>query len=161
MATLKLKKTPARADKDPRQSRAPVRGQGSAPRKRPTLSEAQAARAEREARYQEQLRQRFGDKPPAQFVRREEPEAFERPRPAPRRNPAEGYEPGRGGSNTAFSGGRASPQRDDQGFRRDDVRGAGSRSEPAPRRDHPRSAPRRDDPHGAPRRTQPAARRDE
>src|SRR5882762_1635442 len=129
MATLKLKKTPARADKDPRQSRAPVRGQGSAPRKRPTLSEAQAARAEREARYQEQLRQRFGDKPPAQFVRREEPGAFERPRPAPRRNPAEGYEPARGGSNTAFSG-RGSSQRVDPGVRRDDTRGAPHRFEP-------------------------------
>ena len=145
MATLKLKKTPARADKDPRQSRAPVRGQGSAPRKRPTLSEAQAARAEREARYQEQLRQRFGDKPPAQFVRREEPEAFERPRPAPRRNPAEGYEPGRGGSNTAFSGGRASPQRFEPAARRDENRGQ-QRVDPGVRRDDHRAPPRRGGP---------------
>ena len=59
MATLKLKKSPHKQDKDARQARAPVRGQGSAPRERPTLSQAQAARAEREARYQEQLRQRL------------------------------------------------------------------------------------------------------
>jgi len=72
MATLKLKK-PAAPDKTPQRStRAPVRGAGSAPRKRPTLAEAQAQRAEREARYQEQLRQRFGDKPPAGFMRRGE-----------------------------------------------------------------------------------------
>jgi 23S rRNA pseudouridine2604 synthase len=74
MATLKLKKTPPRSGTEPRTDRPPVRGAGSAPRKRPTLSEAQALRGEREARYQEQLRQRFGDKPPAQFVRREEPQ---------------------------------------------------------------------------------------
>jgi 23S rRNA pseudouridine2604 synthase len=72
MATLKLKK-PARPDQAaPRPERAPARGQGSAPRKRPTLAEAQAQRAEREARYQEQLRQRFGDKPPPAFQRRDE-----------------------------------------------------------------------------------------
>ena len=87
MATLKLKKTPA-ADKAPRASRAPVRGAGSAPRKRPTLAEAQAQRAEREARYQEQLRQRFGDKPPAPFARREEPGAFDAPRKRPGPKPA-------------------------------------------------------------------------
>ena len=83
MATLKLKKTGARSA-EPRPERAPLRGAGSAPRKRPTLSEAQALRAEREARYQEQLRQRFGDKPPAQFVRRDEPAPRpRRPDPAP------------------------------------------------------------------------------
>ena len=79
MATLKLKKAPA--GKEPRESRPPLRGAGSAPRKRPTLSEAQAQRAEREARYQEQLRQRFGDKPPAAFTRRDAPPAAPAPRP--------------------------------------------------------------------------------
>jgi len=66
MATLKLKKsakdTSAQAD------RAPVRGVGAGVRKkRPTLAEAQAQRAEREARYQEQVRHRYGDNPPARF----------------------------------------------------------------------------------------------
>jgi len=88
MATLKLKK-PATGSTEARPERAPLRGQGSAPRKRPTLPEAQAQRAEREARYQEQLRQRFGgDKPPAQFVRRDEPRPpvqDRRPRPDPAR----------------------------------------------------------------------------
>src|SRR3954469_13099794 len=56
MATIKLKKPPATTgDTAPREKRAPVRGQGSAPRKRPTLAQAQTAREEREARYQEQL----------------------------------------------------------------------------------------------------------
>ncbi|HMC15122.1 MAG TPA: pseudouridine synthase [Albitalea sp.] len=81
MATLKLKKTPARSSTEPRADRPPLRGAGSAPRKRPTLPEAQALRAEREARYQEQLRQRFGDKPPPQFVHRDEA------RPPPQRPP--------------------------------------------------------------------------
>ncbi|HEY2928091.1 pseudouridine synthase [Piscinibacter sp.] len=82
MATLKLKKTPA--SKEPRESRPPLRGAGSAPRKRPTLSEAQAQRAEREARYQEQLRQRFGDKPPAAFTRRDASPAAPAARPRAR-----------------------------------------------------------------------------
>lgn len=85
MATLKLKKPAGPAKTD----RAPVRGAGSGVKKRPTLAEAQAQRAEREARYQEQLRQRFGDKPPAGFARRDDPGA---PRPARRddRNPSPG-----------------------------------------------------------------------
>ncbi|MBW8832354.1 MAG: rRNA pseudouridine synthase [Burkholderiales bacterium] len=183
MATLKLKKSPPKQDKDVRPARAPVRGQGSAPRKRPTLSQAQAARAEREARYQEQLRQRFGDKPPVQFVRRDEPGAFDRPKPAPRRSPMEGFEPGRGGSNTAFSGrgpsqgdlrggqpqdDRGTPHRTDPRLRRDDRRAAAPRNEPDLRRDATRPAPhrfepdvRRDDQRSGSRRTEPAARRDE
>src|SRR5438105_14647323 len=79
MATLKLKKTPARSSTEPRADRPPLRGAGSAPRKRPTLSEAQALRAERETRYQEQLRQRFGDKPPTKFVHRDEAQRPQRP----------------------------------------------------------------------------------
>ncbi|HEY0859151.1 MAG TPA: pseudouridine synthase [Albitalea sp.] len=81
MPTLKLKKKPPASPGGPRSERPPVRGAGSAPRKRPTLSEAQAQRAEREARYQEQLRQRFGDRPPPAFTRRDEPP------PDPRRRP--------------------------------------------------------------------------
>jgi 23S rRNA pseudouridine2604 synthase len=41
---------------------------------RPTLAQAQAQRAERDALYQEQLRQRFGDRPPEKFARRGEQE---------------------------------------------------------------------------------------
>src|SRR5438045_9766634 len=97
MATLKLKKTTARGGAQPHTDRAPVRGAGSAPRRRPTLSEAQALRAEREARYQEQLRQRFGDKQPAQFVHRDEPQrpprpARDEPRP-PQRPPRDERRP--------------------------------------------------------------------
>jgi len=82
--TIKLKK-PAPGSTEPRAPRAPVRGAGSAPRKRPTLSQAQAQRAEREARYQEQLRQRFGDKPRDDAPRKPRPTA---PPPArPRQHP--------------------------------------------------------------------------
>jgi 23S rRNA pseudouridine2604 synthase len=64
MVTLKLKKPPGKAA--PAQAdRAPVRGTGAGVKKRPTLAEAQALRAEREARYQEQLKQRYGDRPPS------------------------------------------------------------------------------------------------
>ncbi len=69
MATLKLKPHPPAPDQKPSERdqapRSPVRGAGSGVKKRPTLAEAQALRAEREARYQEQLRQRYGDRPPA------------------------------------------------------------------------------------------------
>jgi 23S rRNA pseudouridine2604 synthase len=74
MATIKLKK-PATAGRpsDRPLDRPPVRGTGSGVRKpRPTLAEAEAQRAEREARYQEQLRQRFGDNPPPRFMSRED-----------------------------------------------------------------------------------------
>ena len=81
MATLKLKPPPAPATGTAAPQRTPVRGVGAGVNKRPTLAEAQAQRAEREARYQEQLRQRFGDRPPAGFARRDEPRNA---RPAPR-----------------------------------------------------------------------------
>ena len=73
MVTLKLNKSspsPA-ADKrrDMSEARGPARGAGSAPRVRPTLAQAQEQRAEREARYQEQLRQRFGNNAPPVFNR--------------------------------------------------------------------------------------------
>ncbi len=83
MATLKLKNPPAPASGGLSPPRAPVRGIGAGVNKRPTLAEAQAQRAEREARYQEQLRQRFGDRPPAGFTRRDEPQSA---RPAPRQD---------------------------------------------------------------------------
>jgi len=81
MATLKLKKTTGKSATAPaKPDRAPLRG--SSVQKRPTLAQAQAHRAEREARYQEQLRQRFGDEPPAQFKRRDESPAPTGERPA-------------------------------------------------------------------------------
>ena len=83
MATLKLKNPPAPASPGISPQRTPVRGVGAGVNKRPTLAEAQAQRAEREARYQEQLRQRFGDRPPAGFTRRDEPQNA---RPAPRQD---------------------------------------------------------------------------
>jgi 23S rRNA pseudouridine2604 synthase len=120
MATLKLKKPagpgPAKPD------RSPVRGAGV--KKRPTLSQAQAEREEREARYQEQLRLRYGDRPPADFQRRGEPTRGE---------------PARGDTR------RADPRRGDP--RREDARQAPRRDE-APRRsarpappDRPRPMP--------------------
>jgi 23S rRNA pseudouridine2604 synthase len=104
MATIKLKKSTATTADPLKPRRAPVRGAGSAPRQRPTLAQAQTARAEREERYQEQLRQRFGDKPPEKFKRRDEGDAFAK-KPAPRRNPLEGVDERSRGKNTAFSGG--------------------------------------------------------
>ncbi len=131
MATLKLKKPsgpgpakPARASE-----RAPVRGAGL--KKRPTLSQAQAERDEREARYQEQLRLRYGDRPPADFQRRGDPPLREQPR----RNAAHPADPR-----------RAEPRRGDVRFddRRRNVQGQNE-----PRRDDPRrDAPRRDDTRG-------------
>jgi len=72
MVTIKLKKPGG--DVAPRHdaARPPVRGSGAGVKTRPTLAQAQAQRAEREARYQEQLRQRFGDRPPEGFTRRTE-----------------------------------------------------------------------------------------
>jgi 23S rRNA pseudouridine2604 synthase len=75
MVTLKLKKKPASGPADA--DRAPLRGRPTGPR--PTLAQAQVQRAEREARYQEQLRQRYGDRPPPSTAR---PQPPARPRPA-------------------------------------------------------------------------------
>jgi 23S rRNA pseudouridine2604 synthase len=72
MVTLKLNKSspaPAADKRRDASERGPVRGAGSAPRTRPTLAQAQEQRAEREARYQEQLRQRFGNNAPPAFNR--------------------------------------------------------------------------------------------
>ena len=85
MVTLKLNKSAAAPAFDKRRDesapRGPVRGAGSAPRKRPTLAQAQDQRTERDARYQEQLRQRFGNSAPPAFNRGAAPD---RGRPAPR-----------------------------------------------------------------------------
>jgi 23S rRNA pseudouridine2604 synthase len=86
MATLKLKKTSPAGPAKP--ARGPVRGTGV--KKRPTLSQAQAEREEREARYQEQLRLRYGDRPPASTRRQPEPEGLGRP---PRRDDRAPFDP--------------------------------------------------------------------
>jgi 23S rRNA pseudouridine2604 synthase len=85
MATLKLKKKPAPATP----GRSPVRGAGSGVKKRPTLAQAQTAREEREARYQEQLRLRYGDRPPSDFKRRPPEGDAPAPRRADRSRPAQ------------------------------------------------------------------------
>ena len=153
MATIKLKKPGATGARAPAPDRPPVRGVGAGAKgARPTLAEAQVQRVEREARYQEQLRQRFGDRPPDGFVRRGDntrPPPQQRPAPAPR------------GANTAF-GARPDPRSAPRHpAPRDDARLAppqrGTRSEP--QRD-PRAAPRAEpqrDPRSAPRAQAPRA----
>jgi len=89
MATLKLKKPASPRSGPAKPERAPVRGSTSGVKKRPTLAEAQTLRAEREARYQEQLRQRFGDKPPSTFTRRDQPDAPRTGRPPQQRDDRE------------------------------------------------------------------------
>lgn len=114
MATIKLKK-PAQSGRAPERSpdRAPVPGVGSGVRKpRPTLAQAEAQRAERDARYQEQLRQRFGDHPPEKFARRDE---------------GPGARPRREGPPSGRPDDRRPPRRDDAprpGYARDDRRPA-------------------------------------
>ena len=153
MATLKLKKPAGPAKTD----RAPVRGAGTGVKKRPTLAEAQALRAEREARYQEQLRQRFGDKPPAGFARRDEPSA---PRPPRRDDRGPAPDPRRRTSAEPFAG-QQRPRRDEP--RREDSRRV-TRSDPRGTAPTPYNGPRDDgrgaqqqqrDPRGAPQRAQP------
>ena len=138
MVTLKLNKPPAgpasnkrRDDVAQREPRPPVRGAGSAPRKRPTLTEAQDQRSERENRYQDQLRQRFGNSPPpaafdrsatpAQRPRRDDPRnelRTDRPR-APQRDAWPAHQQNRGAPprqaepaqrNTAFDARRGPEQ---------------------------------------------------
>jgi 23S rRNA pseudouridine2604 synthase len=120
MATIKLKKPGTQAASPPAANRAPIRGAGSGVKARPTLAQAQAQRAEREALYQEQLRQRFGERPPEQFARRGE---TERPtnRPA-RSNPSNDRS-----ANTAFA---ARPQRDARPVQRPDQRSEGHYGQP-------------------------------
>ena len=75
MATIKLKKPDGHAPFAPAapSPHAPVRGAGAGVKARPTLAQAQALRVESEARYQEQLRQRFGERAPPAFTRRDRP----------------------------------------------------------------------------------------
>jgi len=156
MATIKLKK-PAQSGGAPERSadRAPVRGVGSGVRKpRPTLAQAEAQRAERDARYQDQLRQRFGDHPPEKFTRRDEgPGARPRRdgppsgRPDDRRPPRRDDDPRR---NSAFGGGddRRPPRRDEPprpGHGRDDRRPPERDDRRAPFREDQRRATARDD----------------
>ncbi len=140
MATLKLKKPAGPAKTD----RAPVRGAGSGVKKRPTLAEAQTLRAEREARYQEQLRQRFGDKPPAGFARRDEPSA---PRPPRRdeRSPAPG--PRRDDSRRVTRSDPRGPANAPYNGPRDDGRGAQQQQRDP--RDVQQRPPHRPQPHPA------------
>jgi 23S rRNA pseudouridine2604 synthase len=93
MATIKLKKSATGAAPRTEGARPPVRGSGGV-KSRPTLAQAQVQRAEREARYQEQLRQRFGDRPPEVFARREPstPQPARRPT-APMNTPANAPRP--------------------------------------------------------------------
>jgi 23S rRNA pseudouridine2604 synthase len=85
MATLKLKRPGAApAASAPR---APVRGAGSGVKRRPTLAQAQAERAEREAQFQARRRER--PEPSERPPRPERAERMERAeRPAPPRRPA-------------------------------------------------------------------------
>jgi 23S rRNA pseudouridine2604 synthase len=138
MTTLKLKKPGDRAAPPVDPSRTPVRGAVAGVKARPTLAQAQAQRAEREARYQEQLRQRFGDRPPEAYMRRGE-------NPPPRARP----------TSPAFS-----PRSD----RRIPAAGQVDRDPRAAQRVDPRADPRsapRADPRSAPRAEQRAAPRNE
>ncbi len=147
MATMKLKKPGAASTTPSAPDRAPVRGIGAGAKSaRPTLAQAQAQRVEREARYQEQLRQRFGDRPPESFVRRGDDS---RP-PAPQRRA-----PAQRGANTAFGtrpDPRSSPR---QVAPRDDTRQAPPQRGPHPEPQRgPQGAPRREpqrDPRSSPR----------
>jgi 23S rRNA pseudouridine2604 synthase len=158
MATIKLKKPGGAGAPSPSHDRPPVRGVGAGAKgARPTLAQAQAQRAEREARYQEQLRQRFGERPPEGFVRRGDNPSPQQQRPAPAQR----------GANTAF-GARTEPRSAPrQHAQRDDPRIASAQRDPrsAPRaqpqrdsRDAPRTQPPRD-PRAAPPRP-PQARFD-
>ncbi|MES2228838.1 MAG: pseudouridine synthase [Pseudomonadota bacterium] len=151
MATIKLKKPGGAGAPPPANDRPPVRGVGAGVKgARPTLAQAQAQRAEREARYQEQLRQRFGDRPPEAFVRRGDAAAPAQ-RPAPTQRSA----------NTAFGARHEPRSAPRQQAPRDDARMAPLQRDPrsAPRaqpqraardsRDAPRTQPPRD-PRAAP-----------
>src|SRR5450631_1145670 len=81
MATLKLKSPGSAPRRGLTADRAPVRGAGV--QSRPTLAQAQQQRAEREARYQEQLRQRWGDAVPPDLRRAGARPATARPAAAP------------------------------------------------------------------------------
>ena len=150
MATLKLKTKAAGPDEDtsrpsgPVAKRPPVRGTGSGVRPRPTLAAAQTQREEREARYQEQLRLRYGEQPP---------ETTQRPRQGPpmgqdkgpRRGPPMGADNGPRRGPAAGGERRAGPpSRDprDERFARDDRAPRGRPDGPPPARGPARSSNR-------------------
>ena len=117
MATLKLNKTAAPARGRAKPSRPPLRGHGGVPRptapaQRPAPDASQTSEqrldqgrrwlAEREARYQAQLHQRFGDAVPPQFAaRRPDTTAAPDRGHAPPRQPSQPREL-RAAPNTAF-----------------------------------------------------------
>ena len=148
MATLKLKKPAGPPSAPSKPGRAPIRGTTSGVKKRPTLAEAQTARAEREAHYQEQLRQRFGDKPPAGFARRDEPNAARPPRrdergpaPGPRRGVRDDpRNPAAAPYNGPRDDGRGAPQRDPRDAQRPQRPQRPQRQQPAPARSGPNTA---------------------
>ncbi len=113
MATLKLKKS-AGTGSPAKTQRAPVRGTTTALKKRPTLSEAQALRDEREARYQEQLRLRYGDRqdgrPPAPPAGRGRPDPRPDTRPPARRADTEGRDDRRPRRDDRVPPGRPDPR---------------------------------------------------
>ncbi|XVJ69764.1 MAG: pseudouridine synthase [Rhizobacter sp.] len=129
MATLKLKpsrKTPTSTD---RPARAPVRGAGNGLRHRPTLSEAQAERAEREALWQREHQARSAPTPAQGDRKSPRPDRVDarppartdtrRPPPAPARGRSDRHPPPtadsrsrelpRGAPNTAFGRPAAKP----------------------------------------------------
>ncbi len=78
MATLKLKPARKSATSTDRTARVPVRGPGNGVRRRPTLAEAQAERAEREALWQRERQARTAPtqverKPPRQELKDQKP----------------------------------------------------------------------------------------
>jgi 23S rRNA pseudouridine2604 synthase len=149
MATLKLKNKATGLDADsartasPVVKRPPVRGTGNGVRPRPTLAAAQNQRDEREARYQEQLRLRYGEKPP---------EAPQRPRYGESSGPQQGprRSPPRGAESASRRGLHAGQERGEppsrgqrnEGFQRDDRAPRGRPDGPPTDRGPARSASR-------------------
>ena len=159
MVTLKLNKPPAgpasnrrRDDVAQREPRPPVRGAGSAPRKRPTLAEAQDQRNERETRYQDQLRQRFGNSPPPAFDRSAVP--AQRPRRDDPRNDVRN-EP----RNDARTDRPRAPQRDAWPAHQQN-RGAPPRQAEPAQRNTAFDARREPEPHAPRQQPQPHQRQD-
>jgi 23S rRNA pseudouridine2604 synthase len=90
MATLKIKKPPAPGGTDAPARRPPVRGIGAGARRRPTLAEAQAERAEREAQFQARRTERPERAEPARRPEPPRPNESRRPRPLGPTNPRSG-----------------------------------------------------------------------
>ncbi|MFN3861084.1 MAG: pseudouridine synthase [Roseateles sp.] len=129
--TLKNKKPAAKTRNADGERRAPVRGKGVS-KPRPTLAQAQAERAEREARFQKAQQEQRGERPAAQ---REERPA--RPKPSTFR-PARAQQPPRD----------VAPPRSERPPRQDQRRVAQRAADAAPR---PSAAPRQGDPEAGER----------